>query len=307
MSPAQDCRLPGPSFVTARQRRMTWAQHCWMPASRVSRPSGVRTMSTCGAPAAAGTLSFSSGSPSPSRAAGCGTAPLPRTLHGGGVQHRPVGRRARVSARRRARERDRPAARALQPRQRPLGHRLDDLGVDDLRPPLRHSRRAVQPGPAAAALRRRRRFLPLARLRVPGQALPGMAGLPARLAVLAAIPLRFLPPRPPRLFSPDSLLRGRRPRVRAVRPQPALQLRQPQFQPPLALPRRVKARLQHPDLGVLRPQHLPQPRVRSTQPGGVIRHGLIGHAPRAPTATATDQIDARRTRTLKAESNYLDR
>lgn len=47
--------------------------------------------------------------------------------------------------------------------------------VDDLRPPLRHSRRAVQPGPAAAALRRRRRFLPLAQLRVPGQALPGMA------------------------------------------------------------------------------------------------------------------------------------
>jgi hypothetical protein len=57
----------------------------------------------------------------------------------------------------------------------------------------------------------------------------------------------------------------------------------PKLQPPLALPRRVKSRLQHPDLGILRPQHLPQPRVRSTQPGGVIRHGLIGHAPQAPT------------------------
>ena len=36
-SPAQDCRLPGPSLVTARQRRMTCAAHCWMPASRSSR------------------------------------------------------------------------------------------------------------------------------------------------------------------------------------------------------------------------------------------------------------------------------
>ena len=42
--------------------------------SQVSRPSGVRTISTCGAPAAA--FSFSSGSPSSpsSRAAGCGAS-----------------------------------------------------------------------------------------------------------------------------------------------------------------------------------------------------------------------------------------
>src|SRR5450756_1991622 len=85
------------------------------------------------------------------------------------------------------REGDRPAARALQARQRPLGHRPDDLHVGDLRPPPGHGRRAVQAGPAPAALRRPGRFLPLARVRVPGQALPGMAGLPARLAVPAPV------------------------------------------------------------------------------------------------------------------------
>ena len=72
-------------------------------------------------------------------------------------------------------------------------------------------RRAVQAGLAAAALRRRGRFLSSARVRVPGQALPGMAGLTAPLAVLPPFPLRFLPPRLPRLFSPDPLLRARRP------------------------------------------------------------------------------------------------
>ena len=41
-------------------------------------------------------------------------------------------------------------------------------------------------------------------------------------------------------------------------------------------------------------QQVPQPRVRSSQPRHVIRHGLIGHAPKAPTATAADQVDARR-------------
>ena len=155
------------------------------------------------------------------------------------------------------------------------------------------SLRAVQPGPALTALRRRRRVLPLTRIGVPGQAFPAMAGLAAPLAVPASLPLRLLP-RPPLFLGPDPLLRGRRPRVRAVHPQPALQLRQPQLQPPLALPRRVKAAPQHPDLGVLRPQRLPQPRVRSTQPG-VIRHGLIGHAPQAPTSAAADQIDKRGT------------
>ena len=43
-----------------------------------------------------------------------------------------------------------------------------------------------------------------------------MPGLTAPLAVLAPLAFRFLPPRPPRLFRPDPLLRARRPRVRAV-------------------------------------------------------------------------------------------
>ena len=225
--------------------------------SQVSRPSGVRTISTCGAPAAA--FSFSSGSSSSpsSRAAGCGAllsstftgvssaasasspasaasiaasnpalpscaasralalstqpgetgnpqqhghdlrGPLGRHVpvrgqhHRGGVQHRPVGHRAGVRARRRLRERDRPAAPALQARQRPLGHRPDDLHVDDLRPPRARGRRAVQASPALAALRRRLRFLLLIRVRIPGQALALVPGLPAPLAVPAPLPLRL--------------------------------------------------------------------------------------------------------------------
>jgi hypothetical protein len=91
-------------------------------------------------------------------------------------------------------------------------------------------------------------------------------------------------------------VRARRPRVRAVHPQPALQLRQPQLRRPPQLPLRVQARPQRRGLrGPVR-QQLPQPRVRSTQPRHIIRHGLLGHAPQAPTATARDQIDTRRTR-----------
>jgi hypothetical protein len=197
-----------------------------------------------------------------------------------------------MGAGRRGREGDRPAARARKPRQRRLGDGPHDLHVDDLRPALPRRLRAVQAGLAAAALRRRGRLLPLAGVRVPGQALPGMAGLPAPPAVLAALPLGLLP-RPPCLLSPDALLRTRRPRVGAVHPQPALQLSQPQLEPPLTLPRRVKARPQRRDLPVR--QQPPKPRVRSPQPGGVISSELIGHAPQASTAAAADQIDARRT------------
>ena len=130
--------------------------------------------------------------------------------HRGGVQHRPVRHRARVCARRRLRERDRPAARAFQARQRPLGHLPDDFCVDDLRPPRARGLRAVQGGLALAAFRRRLRVLVLIRVQIPLQALALVPGLPASLAVPAPLPLRLLP-RPPRLLRPDPLLRAGRP------------------------------------------------------------------------------------------------
>jgi hypothetical protein len=64
------------------------------------------------------------------------------------------------------------------------------------------------------------------------------------------------------------------------------------------------ALLAHQGLRVLRRHHVPQPCVRSTQPGGIIRHGLIGHALKAPTPARTRQIDTRRTRQTK-ENAYL--
>ena len=109
--------------------------------------------------------------------------------HRGGVQHRPVGHRAGMRARRRLRERDRPAARALPARQQPFGHLPDHFHVDDLRPPRARGRRAVQGSRAAAAFRRRPRLLHLIGIRLPGQAFPLVPGLPAPLAVLAPLPL----------------------------------------------------------------------------------------------------------------------
>jgi hypothetical protein len=38
----------------------------------------------------------------------------------------------------------------------------------------------------------------------------------------------------------------------------------------------------------------PQERHSSTQPGAIIRHGLIGHAPQAPAPATARQIDKRR-------------
>ena len=179
-----------------------------MACRNVSRPSGVRVISTCGAPAAA--FSFSSGSasslllrrrrrgpvqhvhrglvggqhvlggqrsehrlaepglPGLRRHPGSGLTgppggnrdagqhahdlrgplrwhvPVTRQQHRRGVQHRPIGHRAPMRARRRLRERDRPAARAQKTRQQPFGHLPDDLRVDDLRPPRLHRIRAVQ-------------------------------------------------------------------------------------------------------------------------------------------------------------------
>jgi hypothetical protein len=109
---------------------------------------------------------------------------------------------------RRLRERDRPAARAAQPGQRPLRRLPDELHVErDLRPPRPDGLRLVQRRPAGPALRWRRRVLPLARVRIPSQAVARVPGLPAPLAVLAPLPLGLLP-RPPGLFRPDPLLRN---------------------------------------------------------------------------------------------------
>ena len=201
--------------------------------------------------------------------------------HRGGVQHRPVGHRARVRARRRPGERDRPAARARQARQRPFGHLPDHFHVDDLRPPRARGRRAVQPSLAAAAFRRRPRFLPLIGIRLPGQAFALVPGLTAPLAIPAPLPLRFLPPAGlAPLLHRDALLRRRRPGVRAVLAQPAFQLRNPQLQPPVPLQRSVQLRPQNPVLSVLRLDHGPQPGQQLTLlPGTSRRIRHIGHEP----------------------------
>jgi hypothetical protein len=167
-----------------------------------------------------------------------------------------------VQARRRGRESDRSAARALQTRQQPLGHDPGHAHVPGLRPPLPRQGSAVQAGPALAALCRRGRVLPLARIRVPGQALPRMAGLPARLAVLAALPLRPLPlPGLPLLPGRDALLRARRPGLRAVHPQPALHLRQSQLKPPLPLPRAASSSAASPAISASRASSSPRSRA----------------------------------------------
>ncbi len=157
--------------------------------------------------------------------------PVTGQQHRGGVQHRPVRHRARVRARRRLRERDRPAARARKTRQRPLGHRPDDLRVDNLRPLRARGRRPVQGRLAGPAFCRRIRVLPLAGVRVPPEAFSLVTGLPATPAVPAALPLGLLPG-PARLLRPDPFLRAGRPGVRAVHRQPALHFRQPQLHPP---------------------------------------------------------------------------
>ncbi len=199
-----------------------------------------------------------------------------------------------MRARRRLRERDRPAARARTTGQRPFSHFPDELHVDDLRPPRPHGLRAVQPGMAAPTLRRRPRLLLHVRLGIPLQALPLMAGLAAGPAVLPPLPLGLLP-RPPGLLRPDPLLRGRSPRVGAVHPQLALQFRQPQLKPPLPHPHGVQLSPQRGDLRSLRLHDSPQPRVRSAKPRGIIRQGIIGHAPQAPTPATANQIGKRRT------------
>ena len=211
-----------------------------------------------------------------------------------------------MRARRRIRERDRPAAPARKPRQQPFGHRPDDLRVDDLRPPRLHRLRAVQARLARTAFRRRIRGLPLAQVRIPQQAFPLVTGLAAALAVLPALPLGLLPG-PPCLFRPDPLLRAGRARVRAVHRQPPLQLRDPQLQPAFPIPRcrglrsrrpepgqrHLQARRQHRDLLILRPDHSPQPRNQVTLLASY--PGLIGHEPKAcSTCTKSSITGARR-------------
>ena len=274
MSPAQDCRPPGPSLVTARARRITCWQHCCdagrgLPVCllRVRFPllvpcrglrglvqdvhrglvggqhrlggqgrdhrliePGLPQLRGCpggGLVHPAGRDRYAQQHAHHLRGPLRRHVPVAGQQHRRRVQHRPVGHRARVQARRRLRERHRPAARAAKPRQQPRRHRPGDLCVDDLRPPRLRRRRAVQPGMAAAALHRRLRVLAVIRVRVPGQAFPRMPRLPARLAVLPALTLRCLP----RLPRPDPLLRRRRTRIRAVHRQAPLHLRQPELQP----------------------------------------------------------------------------
>ena len=200
-----------------------------------------------------------------------------------------------MRARRRLRERDHPAARAQQARQQVLRRLPDDPRVDDLRPPRLHGLRAVQGRPARAAFRRRFRSLRLAWTRVPLQAFPLVTGLPAPLPVLPALALRLLP-RPPRLLRPDTLLRARRPRVGAVHPQPALQLREPQLKAAFPLPRRVQPR---PKRGHLASRSASRPLSRAfaaRSPAASSGTGSSGMRRRLPHPANAHQIDARRTR-----------
>jgi hypothetical protein len=212
--------------------------------------------------------------------------------HRGGVQHRPVGHRARVRPGRRARERHPPAARAHPARQQPLGHLLDHFRVNDLRPPRLHGFSAIQARLATAALRGRIRGHPLIRAQLPLQAFPLMTGLTAPPAVLTAFPLRPLP-RPPRFLRPDPLLRRRRPRIRAVHRQPALQLRHPQPKPPPQLPLGIQLPPEQRNLGVLRLHHSPQPRQQlSLLRDHVSQAGLLRHASQA-CSTCTNGSNTR--------------
>ena len=195
-----------------------------------------------------------------------------------------------MRARRRPGERDRPATRAAPARQRPLGHRPDDLHVGDLRPPRARGLRAIQPSAAATAFCGRVRVHVLTRVRIPLKALPRMTRLASPLAVLPALTLGLLP-RPPRLFDPYPLLRGRRPGVGAVHRQAALDLRQPQLQTALPVQRRLQSARQNGDLLVLRPDHSPQP--RDQVPLLASRPRLTGHEPQA-CSTRTKSSTTRR-------------
>ena len=214
-----------------------------------------------------------------------GHVPVPGQQHRGGIDARPVADAARARAGRGVRGAHLPAAPAGQRGKQPFGDEPADAHVPDLRPRRTRGLRARQPGPAPRALRRRLRGLPLVRVRVPGKASPGMARLPAPLAVLAALPLRRIPPLPLRLAAllrPDALLRRRRPGVSAVLPEPTFQLRDPQLQPAAQLPLGRQLRAQHRVLGVLGLDHSPQPGQQLTLLPGTSRQiRRIGHKPRS--------------------------
>ena len=212
-----------------------------------------------------------------------GHVPVPGQQNRGGIDARPVTDAARARAGRGVRGGHLPAAPADQRGKQPFGDEPADAHVPDLRPRRTRGLRARQPGPAPRALRRRLGGLPLFRVRVPGKASPGMARLPARLAVLAAFPLRRIPPLPLRraaLLRRDGLLRCRRPGIGAVLPEPAFQLRDPQLHPAAQLPLGRQLRPQHRDLSVLRLDHSPQPGQQLTLPYGTARLiRRIGHKP----------------------------
>src|SRR6266851_8805944 len=113
-----------------------------------------------------------------------------------------------------------------------------------------------------------------------------MPGLAAALTVLTAFPLRRLPVLLPLglapLPCPDRVLRRRDAGVRAVRPESAFQLRDPQLQAPGLLTRNVKLSSQHGDLRVLGLDDSPQPGDQRTLVPAAGRHPrIIGHKPRS--------------------------
>ena len=202
-----------------------------------------------------------------------------------------------MQARRRPRERDRPAARRTQGPA--AGHSVDlpdDLHVDDLRPPRLRGLRAVQGRPAGPALRRRIRGLRLVRVRVPCRPFPWWPGCPPRLRSLLrsrsdccrAFRASFAPIRSFELGVPESVLSISRRRSSSASRSSSRRLSSRS----LVQPGPQSRDLRGPRSSTTRPQ----PRVCSTQPGSVIGHGLVGHAPQAPTPAATRQIDKRRSR-----------
>jgi len=115
-----------------------------------------------------------------------------------------------------------------------------------------------------------------------------MPRLPAGLAVLAPFPFRGLAGLPlglAPLTRPDRVPRWRRPRGRAVRPQPPLQFRGPQLQLLVPLSLSLQFRPQHRVLGVFGLDHRLQPGDQLTLIPAVGRHTrLIGRSlPARPT------------------------
>src|SRR5262249_336760 len=185
------------------------------------------------------------------------------------------------------RDGDLPAARALPARQRPFRRDRGEQHVDDLRPRSRYQLRAIEAGLAAAALRRWRSFPPPARVRVPGQALALIPGLPPPLAVPPPPPTP-LPPPPPAPRPPHP---APGPRSRRSRPPPAAP------PPPAAAQAAAAAPARHP---------APPAAARSRHPSPRPRHAAARAAraaPRPHPPGQAHQARAERSRTRQHQAN----